>query len=608
MIKKVILVFLLSLFVNAQEINEVDSVILKVNKLDDVSTGHTVISIDNNFGHSLGSDLSTQTGVYFKEYGNGMLSSISYRGLSTSHTGVYFEGIPINSTLNGQTDFNLIYPNGFNSINFRTGGGGATFGSGAVGGSLHLHNNLKFNKGFKGFVKQTIGSFNTYGTQIGTQYSDNNNALKADFYRLYSKNDYKYNYNNQEYTVKNGEVETRVTNLVYNRKINTKNNLKLALNYAIADRDLIEMIGYTSDQKQKDNNYNNVISWLYNSDKYEHKLSQAFLYNKYKYFMNKDMEDFDYGQTESWITKYEGSYKLNSFLKLGLIGQFSYLNGEGTNIDEPSLSDSFLSAYFQYKRTNLKQILTLSKGLSSKFDIPFTIDYGIEHRIGLLKLHGNLTTNYRNPTFNELYWNIGGNPDLKPEQGWSSEIGVEYKTRVFNALDIKLQTNGFYSEFNDWIMWLPNTDKNGLYSPINIRNVKSYGIEFFTNLEYDFNTLNLNLNSNYTYLESIDDKTNSQLTYTPKHKLNNQLQARIANGFLNLRHQFIDEVYTNTDNTNKLQSFNLFDASIGYDLNIFQSNTILELSVNNIFDEEYQLILGGPMPKRNYRIQFNINF
>ncbi|APD08031.1 vitamin B12 transporter BtuB [Flavobacteriaceae bacterium UJ101] len=602
------LIIFLSFFVAAQEQNQIDSVVLSAKKIKEISIGHPLIHIEHDFGQSLGDDLSIQTGAYFKEYGNGMLSSISYRGLGAAHTGVFLEGIPINSGLTGQTDFNLLYPEGFNTIEFRTGGGGATFGSGAVGGSVHLNNELAYNKDFKGEISQKIASFDTYATNLGTSFSDDQNALKVNMYRLTSNNDYDYIYNNEEYTIENGAVETLITNLAYQRKINDRNHLKLSLNYALADRQLMESVGATSNQKQKDTNYNSVLSWMYTNKKYAHKLSQAFLFSEYQYFPNQDVSNYDFGRTENWVTKYDGSYKLTSKINLGAIGQFKHTKGKGSNIQEPSLDEGFVSVYGQYRYENLKQSLTVSKGVSSEFEIPFTLDYGIELNLKPIKLHGNITTNYRNPTFNDLYWVPGGNPNLKAEDGWATELGVEYDRLLSDRLYLNFRSNGFYSKFNDWIVWLPDVNQGGIFTPINIRNVESYGVELFSQLGYKIGLFEIDWKANYTFLKSLDEERNKQLIYTPKHKLNNQLQFKRENGFVQIQHQFVDEIYTSSDNLNKLDAFNLIDASIGYNLKINKIKTAIQVGVHNILDEEYQLILGRAMPKRNYSIQFNINF
>ena len=41
-------------------------------------------------------------------------------------------------------------------------------------------------------------------------------------------------------------------------------------------------------------------------------------------------------------------------------------------------------------------------------------------------INANAARNYKAPSLNELYWNPGGNTDLLPEIGFTSEMGLTY--------------------------------------------------------------------------------------------------------------------------------------------------------------------------------------
>lgn len=72
---------------------------------------------------SLTSLLNFNSPIYFKENGLGMVSSPSFRGTTAPQTAVIWNGININSQLNGQTDFNVISTSNYNTIAVRSGGG-----------------------------------------------------------------------------------------------------------------------------------------------------------------------------------------------------------------------------------------------------------------------------------------------------------------------------------------------------------------------------------------------------------------------------------------------------------------------------------------------------
>ena len=121
---------------------------LSFSKVNDFSKGYSSILIFDSLVarniNSLTDVLKFNSFIYFKENGLGMVSSPSFRGTSASHTAVIWNGINIKSQLNGQIDFNAISANSYNNITVRSGGGSVLFGSGAIGGTIHLDNLVEF--------------------------------------------------------------------------------------------------------------------------------------------------------------------------------------------------------------------------------------------------------------------------------------------------------------------------------------------------------------------------------------------------------------------------------------------------------------------------------
>ena len=105
--------------------------------------GSSIIQLDSTLqtqqeSHHLGELLTFQMPLYFRNYGNGMISGISMRGTSPSHTAVLWNGININSYSLGQADFSILPAVAFENVKVHVGGGSARFGSGAFGGSILL--------------------------------------------------------------------------------------------------------------------------------------------------------------------------------------------------------------------------------------------------------------------------------------------------------------------------------------------------------------------------------------------------------------------------------------------------------------------------------------
>ncbi|MGB6150499.1 MAG: Plug domain-containing protein, partial [Pricia sp.] len=136
--------------VSAQEktLWELDEVVVSDIRLKHYAEGHKLTRLTDSTIQRGGTFLTTllafNANLYFKENGFGMVSSPAFRGTNASHTAVIWNGININSPLNGQVDFNTITPFNYSSIAIRSGGGSVQFGTGAIGGSVHLNNELRF--------------------------------------------------------------------------------------------------------------------------------------------------------------------------------------------------------------------------------------------------------------------------------------------------------------------------------------------------------------------------------------------------------------------------------------------------------------------------------
>ena len=77
------------------------------------------------------------------------LHHTTFRGTSSSHTSVLWNGIPINSIANGLADLSSIFCHSFSDVVIVNGGDGSLFGSGAIGGSIHLNSTIKEDKANK---------------------------------------------------------------------------------------------------------------------------------------------------------------------------------------------------------------------------------------------------------------------------------------------------------------------------------------------------------------------------------------------------------------------------------------------------------------------------
>ncbi|MEZ4935686.1 MAG: Plug domain-containing protein, partial [Saprospiraceae bacterium] len=127
-------------------------------------------NLQNHTSNNLGELLSMQSGVFVKSYGLGSSATTSIRGGSAGHTQVIWNGLPVQNPMLGQLDFSLI-PVGFvDKMTIAFGGNTATWGSGAIGGTVFLENEVVDKQGFTIKSRSELGSFGWWDQQVKFQY------------------------------------------------------------------------------------------------------------------------------------------------------------------------------------------------------------------------------------------------------------------------------------------------------------------------------------------------------------------------------------------------------------------------------------------------------
>ena len=178
---------------------------------------------------SLSDFLAKGTSLFVKETGNGMLSTISLRGTSASHTKVNWEDVPINSQTMGQVDLSQLPLIFFDEVNVHPGGEGAVYGNGAIGGAITLSEKLSFQDTFSLQLHSSYGSFQSLfeslKCRVGNEIIQSNTAL---FYRR-SDNDFKFDFRKERQVQQNASFYDYgvLENLIF--RLTPKNSIGVKL-------------------------------------------------------------------------------------------------------------------------------------------------------------------------------------------------------------------------------------------------------------------------------------------------------------------------------------------------------------------------------------------
>jgi len=549
---------------------------------------------------SLTSLLNYNSVIYFKENGLGMVSSPSFRGTTAQQTAVVWNGININSQLNGQTDFNTITTRDFSDISVRSGGGSIIYGSSAIGGSIHLNNDLRFKKRFENEIRLNYGSFNTFGGNYKLSASNAKTTVNLSISRNSSDNDYDY-LDTENLKNENGQFYNTSVNLAFGYKINKANVLKLYSQVFESERHFSGTLVSPSQSKYQDLNTRNLLEWTASNQTFISSARVAFLSEKYKYFANANTEKFETAKAETFIAKYDLNWKISSKININSIVDYTQTKGIGSNIGEETRSIGSAVLLFKHQLfQKLQYEFSFRKELTNAYQSPLLFAFGTKWKASewyAVKL--NVSRNFRIPTFNDLYWQGSGNPDLKPESSYQAEIGQELTLGnfVFSA-------TAYYMKIENLLRWTPMGNN---WAPENVGKVNGYGAEGYLKFTKKIGSHAICANVTYAYTVSENEKLGKQLTYVPYHKFNADFAYSYQKFTVNYQHLFTGQIFTLADESDFLKAYHVSNAGIDYDFGSKNKYSI-GFQALNIWNENYQSMPHRPMPGRNYNIHLTLKF
>lgn len=601
---------------NDSLVNRLEEVVIQADKkLQKHSVGYKVVTFNDSVilknTESFTSLLRYNSPLYLREYGSGGTSSASFRGTSSSNTAVIWNGININSINNGQTGFNSLTVSLFDAIDIRSGGGSIEYGSGAVGGTIHLNDNLQFSesKKIRNQLVASVGSFETYRGLYKAKLSQS--KLAVNFGISFNKSENNYKLLNTEFKNSNGAFENFGINVSVAYKLSKYSKLKFYTTNYLGTRFFSGELPnpLAANDKYKDFNHRNLLIYTHEKSRLNQEVKLAFLTQEYRFFDDRALETFNFGKSKRYLFNYNVSYDLTKLkAKITSYSEFESAFGKTDQIRERNRRQYSQSlVYNQDIKSFMFFEAKLRKDFNSDYDVPYTYALGVKVKpITNFFLRANGSKNFRVPTYNDLFWPGQGNLDLIPETAKQFEVGVGYKNNQF-SIDI----GAFYIFAKDKIVWTPNGDTNrpGIWVPINLNEVNNKGTEVALSFKETFNNHNFQLDINYSYVEATDTKTNKQVIFVPKHLLNLNLGYSFKKFSFFFQKLFNGKVYTTESNSNDFVVPQYFVANTGIDytiLNTKHKQLIFGLKINNVLNKAYVVQPRRPMPNRNFN--FNINY
>ena len=577
--------------------------------------------LDRYTSSNLADILLNESQIFIKSYGLGSLASSSFRGSGANHTSVLWNGFNLQSPMNGIIDLSLIPANFMNNVAIQYGGAGALWGTGAVGGSIHLSNFSENNKGLTVATTSSFGSFSDKQQQVNAEFSKKRLISSLKVFNHDAKNDFPF-INSAQY----GKPQQKQTNAELKEygflqenyfTINNYQKINTRLWYQSNDRNIPpSMTQNISVSNQKDEFYRATAEWQRVKEKLT-LLIRAAYFDEFLSFTDSLINIENKSRTKVFISEGETRFSISKYdlLNIGVNNTYSEaITKDYVENAHQNRTAVFASYKLHSKNNNWDVVLSARQEFIENKTIPIAPSIGIKGKIFRhFYIKANAAKHYRIPTFNDLYWAQGGNPNLLPENGWSEEASLEH---LYNLKKVswELSATAFNRNIDNWIIWLPNN--YGIWSPENILTVWSRGLEYKAKINFRKNKFNFQLSGLYNYILSTNEKASTandasldkQLIYVPIQNVQGSMTVVYRGTMINYTQIYTGYRYTLSDNSKYLKPYSVANIQVSQTFLIGTSKIKVFAQFNNLWNETYQVLAYRAMPLFNYQIGLSMLF
>ncbi len=578
-----------------------------------------------SFANNLSDILSQNNSFFVKSYGLGGLSTGSFRGTSASQTATLWNGFNLQSPMNGVLDYSLVPSFFMDEINLSFGGASSLFGSGSIGGTVLLSNKPEFNKGIQASLLGSAGSFDNYQQAFKLAWSNSKTNLKMRAFHHQGGNHFPFINTAEAGKPKHYQQNAKLNQsgvLFENYNIlSKKQQLNLRFWYQNSERQVpAAIISSPTKQSQMDVFYRGSMEWTYKSKSTNTQVRAAYFDEKL-HFKDPAISLDAVSRSRNLIAEAEGSYYLNEklFMQLGYTSSFITATSDGYGLTKAKQNRNavFASVNYATKDKSFQNKLTFRKEVYGSKQAPLTLSFGTEKLIlNQVKVRGNISKNYRIPTFNDLFWTeqgAKGNKELMPESSWGGDLGIGHQLKSKQVV-FSTEVCGFSSEVKNMIVWQPTS--NAVWSPHNISVVWSRGFEAKLNLEVTQKAFTYQFAAKYNYTKSTDSKKSDkysatygkQIFYVPLNSYNIECSAIYKGVKLTYRQNYTGKRYTNNEETEYLPGFETGTVLLAKTIQLKKMKLGISFQVLNVWSEQYQVIAWRPMPLVNYQASISLGF
>jgi iron complex outermembrane receptor protein len=549
-------------------------------------------AIKNSATNNIADLLQQVAGVDIRRRGTaGSQADLYIRGGSFDQTLLLIDGIKMDDAQTGHHTMNAALPiEVIERIEIIKGPAARVFGQNAFTGAI----NIVTKKTLKNSISTNIetGSFGQLNGSVTVGSELENSSHIIHIGKLTSEG-YRNNsdYDNSNYFIKSvfnkKEQPIEMIATFFERKFGAENFYTTNPTFHEYEKTQNSLIAFTSD---------------FNGDKFKIKPRVYWKRNQDLFLLRRSDPSFfrNFHITDKMGAEVNASYTSKAGITgFGVDVSKIYMRSNNLGNRNRFMTNVFLE--HRFKLLNNKLDVTPGIAVNYFSDFKFHAFPGVDIGYRLtdeFKLYGNAGYTYRIPTYTDLYYSdpaTVGNPNLKPEEALSGELGGKYVTPKFTGAFAF-----FYKDASKLIDYVKDMESDP-FMATNLRDLYSKGFEVNTSYNFKINSLNQNFSLGYVFLE--DEVADLNLNFSRysinslRHHFTSRLNTQLA------KYASFNIIYKYAERTQGL-SYNVWDASIVLTSNQFEFTAI----ASNIFDADYIETGFVPMPPSYVLFGLRYNF
>ena len=569
------------------------------------------------------------------------LSGQLIRGSNTGQVLILLDGRPINNAGSGGFDLSEFTTNNIQRIEVLPGGGSTLYGSDAIGGVINIITRRPTEK-ITTEAKVNIGAYGLNQQSIQNSGKKGDISWVVGYNRTQAENNYPFSIPEANFsgTRRNNDALYNNFNVKLEADLGKRNTLSFSTLYLNKEQGTpggvsipfpVNGQGFFNSLTDKNRKYTDQIltdlTWNLKLGGGDDSLLTAKVYGD---FLNTRFDPsgsvssqnrFQTNQSSYGIqTTHSWNFAKNQSLVYGFDYRtvnvrntsFSYsTNKETLNYDNDINQGALFTKYEVVLIPNLTVNVGLRQDFSSLVNGSVTSpSVGTKYAVSdSTTLRANYIQNFRVPIANLFNVNPSniGNPELKPERGDSFDIGIDQKLGNIGLARLTFFKNNVSDTIAFKRLTPPVNSNTGTWENIGL--VETTGIEATLNLQVAKNIytfVNYTANDPRIFKSSNAAEINKELRFAGADKLNLGVSYETPQGlYLGLLMNSLNGYPTNNTNTEFLSGYTTFDFKLLVPLS---DKLVVTGSVENLFNQRYQLFPGFPDGGRGFQIGLSSTF